>query len=108
MALYVGAFRPYDSSMINRPIDPSMPSITTTFDVASHSPISAMMDTAKISDVDLYALRRVADAPNGWPQVEVSFYTNEDAIEFTAVYLGVDSDSDEVSEYLGFDPAPKA
>ena len=108
MALYVGAHRPYDSSMINRPIDPSMPSITTTFDVASYSPIFAIMEIAKIADVDLWALRRVADAPNGWPQVEVSFYTNEDAIEFTAVYLGVDSDSDEVSEYLGFDPAPKA
>ena len=62
MALYVEAHRPYDSSMINQPIDPSMPSITSTFDVASDSPINAIMDIAKISDVDLYALHRVADA----------------------------------------------
>ncbi|NBX10329.1 MAG: hypothetical protein EBR05_11170 [Marivivens sp.] len=93
--------------MINQQIDPSMPSITSTFDVASDSPISAIMDIAKISDVNLYAFRRVADASNGWPQVEVSFYTNDDAIAFTEVYLGSE-DLLEIQEYLGFDVITEA
>ena len=71
--------------------------------VASYSPIFAIMEIAKIADVDLWALRRIEDAPNGWPQIEVGFYTNEDAIAFTAVYLNEEPDSVYVAEYLGFD-----
>jgi hypothetical protein len=106
MALYVGSLRPYDSSMINQPINPSMvlqSPIAFTYDVASDSPIFAIMETAKIADVDLWALRRIEDAPNGCAQIEVGFYTNEDAIAFTAVYLDEEPDSVYVAEYLGFD-----
>ena len=77
--------------------------IAFTYDVASDSPIFAIMETAKIANVDLWALRRVEDAPNGHAQVEVGFYTYEDAIAFTAVYLDEKSDSVYVAEYLGFD-----
>jgi len=106
MALYVGSLRPYDSSIINQPINPSMvlqSPIAFTYDVASDSPIFAIMETAKIADVDLWALRRIEDAPNGCAQIEVGFYTNEDAIAFTAVYLDEEPDSVYVAEYLGFD-----
>jgi hypothetical protein len=106
MALYVGAFRPYDSSMINQPINPSMvlqSPIACTYDVVSDSPIFAIMETAKIANVDLWALRRIEDAPNGCAQVEVGFFTNKDAIAFTAVYLDEEPDSVYVAEYLGFD-----
>lgn len=78
--------------------------IAFTYDVAdSIAPMSQLMKIAKEANVDLWALRRVEDAPNGWPQVEVGFYTNEDAIAFTALYLDEEPDSIYVAEYLGFD-----
>lgn len=91
---------------MNKNIDPSMPTIFAQFDL--DNVLVDALEVARIAQVSLKSIERIEDAPNGYQQASIGFYTNEDAFAFTEVYLGVPEDADEVGEYLGFDRAPGA
>ena len=82
--------------------DFSMPTISSTFDLCGSNPYGDVIEISRLADISPSFIKRIEDAPNGWPQCEVGFFTNEDAIAFTEVYLDTDNASD-VGEYLGFD-----
>lgn len=103
MALYAGRDRPYHSLMNKTQIDFSMPSISATFDLCGDNVYEDVLEISRASEVCPHFIRKIEDAPNGCAQAEVGFYTNEDAIAFTAVYLDEKPDSVYVAEYLGFD-----
>ena len=85
---------------------PSMPTIFAQFDL--DNVFVDALEVARIAQVSLKSIERIEDAPNGYQQGSIGFYTNEDAFAFTEVYLGVPEDANEVGEYLGFDRAPGA
>ena len=94
MTLYLWAFRPYDSPMTNQQIDPSMLPISAIFDLCAGD----LLRISRASEARPCFICEIKDT-----KIEVGFYTNEDAIAFTSVYLGRPSDSVYVAEYLGFD-----
>ena len=91
--------------LMNQNIDPSMPTIFAQFDL--DNVFVDALEVARIAQVSFKSIERIEDAPNGYQQGSIGFYTNEDAFAFTEVYLGTDN-ADEVGEYLGFDRAPGA
>ena len=96
---------PVYTRLMNQNIDPSMPTIFAQFDL--DNVFVDALEVARIAQVSPKSIERIEDAPNGYQQGSIGFYTNEDAFAFTEVYLGTDS-ADEVGEYLGFDRAPGA
>lgn len=79
-----------------------MPTISSTFDLCGSNPYEDVIEISRQADISPSFIKRIQDAPNGWPQCEVGFFTNEDAIAFVEVYLETDNPLD-IQEYLGFD-----
>jgi len=66
-----------------------------------------IVDEANIDHAEIHNVEYIGDAPNGWPEIEVTFNCIETAKMYTAIYLGIDvADGwdvyadDEVMEYL--------